>query len=136
MYRMKMDCITTAVSRGTDTLGRPGRVTALDFLYQVKTPRDCGYHFCYSFVSVLREVNQTAEFMSQIKNSLFPPQYFSNQRFLKKKKILILYTTRIDIPREVISGYVKFHIPMTQYGFRFEETASLPCIFVSCPPAP
>lgn len=79
---MKMDCITTAASRDTDTRGRPGRATAPASSYQVRArqpaltvsaPPQWGPHGGAAHV---------LEFMAHVKPSGFPPKCFINCRSL------------------------------------------------------
>ena len=68
---MKMDCITTAVSHGTDTPGRQGRVTALDFLYQVKMNTVFSIYLCLPLLVLWDDSTKIVVFMNEMKPSFF-----------------------------------------------------------------
>ena len=86
MYRMKMDCITIAVSRGTDTPGRPGKVTALDFLYQVKTHRHWDFCFCFLSLVLWDDSTEIMELTSKMKSVYLSQNILATSGFLNLKK--------------------------------------------------
>ena len=81
-----MDCITTAVSRGTDTPGRPGKVTALDFLYQVKTHRHWDFRFCFLLLVLWDDSTKTVELTSKMKSVFLSQNIPATWGFFKLKK--------------------------------------------------
>lgn len=126
---MKMDCITTAVSRGTDTPGRPGKVTALDFLYQVKTHRHWDFRFCFLLLVLWDDSAKTVELTNKMKSVFLSQNILTTWGFfkLKKKKkerkeeklYPIQYNANMDI-----SPTGKFQISLTLYYYYFVDNSS------------
>ena len=128
-----MDCITTAVSRGTDTPGRPGKVTALDFLYQVKTHRHWDFCFCFLSLVLWDDSTEIMELTSKMKSVYLSQNILATSgcfKLKKKEKLYpIQYNANMDISSEIIiSPTVKFQISLTfYYSYFFVNISSCYC---------